>query len=408
MLSNSPLITLSQNRIGINFKIRSSYAYNFIGNFLKSYSSINNLNIHKTVFKNFQNSCIHLSNGDKIIENRVFNNQQKYSSSTNITNCEFIKCRNDQINGSAIYSSKPINILNCLFGDCFASFGSIYVESDISVQYCTFRKNGASQQSPDLAIRAENSISLLSFNIHAESESTLFGSMYREANGRMLVEDSNYSKTSAQSCVGTLEDSKGESHYKYVTFFHCSAEVFNGCQVITRKSTASVSNCNYIRNSHKSNEKITAAALLMYFNQGEMLITNSIFYLNNRDRSSTINFAYGTVGQIIDCCISGNIDVEVFSNFDVIKSNITNKACKTQNKKYINQPGFIKGRKHYKINKEKQNIQSSVKTDIELFLLSLAITFTLAYILGRIFPRYQAIFFYYIKKLAFKNNSNML
>ena len=306
LITRNPLSSLSNDFIK-NFKISK-----FSNSFYYSNSHLSFLSISKSSFKSLIGTAITL-----LDEQATFHKQIIYKEPSFINDSSFINCKNPDINGSAIYSRKDISLYNCEIVKCISSFGAILADSDIHLHFCTFSENKAQEQSSCLSLRARYSTTTtIQSSLLSDNKAVFFGAIFRESDGLISISDTNFTKNYAASCVGVFENGKGKYQMRFTTFDKNKADVHNGCLVVRQTRSTDISNCNFIRNLHKSSESIAAAAILVYINPDDSVLSSSFFINNIHDRSYTFRVYYGHPMLIMETCFTGDLKKEFFSDPD--------------------------------------------------------------------------------------------
>ncbi|EAX92004.1 hypothetical protein TVAG_398450 [Trichomonas vaginalis G3] len=381
-------------------QIRSSNFFKFTNPLLYSNSNSNIIQISKTRFKHFQDSCIHLNSANNLLKKQKFETQTIFEGEYKLTDCIFSKCNAEKINGSAIYTEFPVELKNCMISECLSSFSAIYTTTNINITFCSFMKNKGNMQAGDLTIRGQNSITLLHYNVNTQASSQLFASTYRQADGLSDLKYTNFTKNTASACVGVIEDSGGCSSYLYTIFDQNSAQIHNGCNVITKKEHTSIDFCSYIRNDHNSNEPLAAAAILAYLNSGEIILSDSIFFKNKRAGTHTLTFKYGSSVHFICCCFSSDFNNEVSIDYNFEKINNTGGLCKMHfDTLYYSKQGYIESRSFNDRKPKLIKIKFDLtRYDVFWFFISSTLSFVFTAIIVRLYKRNKIFIYSLLRK----------
>ena len=344
-LANSPLFTPSLSSNQQKFVFRNSQFFKSSSNFF--YYSQNQLktskNLAKSIFlqidqsgfNKFLKNVIKYSSVSQILHNHISNSNKDFSAKNFekgyiiIKHSTFQSCKSQTINGSAISTTVPLELVNCDFMNCEGSYGACIFSTCplLSISFSTFRNCKGIQQSGVLQMRQlhtifndkemENSVSKgvhincsLIFNV----KSTLFASVYayfKEYNketerkyNHLSFSMSNCTRSRATSCVGILEATHCFTEVSYSLIKYCGADIHNGGIVLREAKSIDVNTCNFINLTHNSNEGISASVLLVYTCPDDSKIYRSYFIDNYNAISYTVTTQKGESIIIQDCIFS--------------------------------------------------------------------------------------------------------
>ena len=376
-----------------NFKIKhfffNIFIYKSTSNFIFSQNQLITLNFYKINFKKFLKTSIIINNN--LILNENFKNVRKefLKGSIQMKDCIFSDNKNSNLNGSSIYSTVSLELLNCQFENCYSQFGgAIFIKNLINLTYVSFINCESILNSGAIDIRSNNFNSSIQFCLFNKISSKYFGSIYRYSTGEFNLNSNNFTKSIGKDCVGCIENLKGNLILKFSTFYKCGANVHNGCLVFRELFLFELYFSNFIQNYHNSNEQIAAAVLLIYKNPIDSSIKNCNFNNNIPSNSFTVCIYQCQSIIINECCFTGNRYKEFKADPNPIEfDNIFDNKCVIKNK--LKSIGYLLNRKY------KKEINPIWIFRFKGFILALFISFLFFNLLFRLFP--------FTYKFLFKN-----
>lgn len=345
------------------------------------YSNTANFQIKRSCFHNFLDSAITVQATTTVMQERA-----EYKEKTVISHTAFRRIINSAKNGGAISTTAPISMKNVLFELCNGNNGgSLYAEREVIAEYVTC-SNGNAKQSGAFDIRLTDSSSVeMYYSLFKQNSAELFGTMFKTGPGNFNVINSNFTQNRAIQCVGCCEIQQSEANIRNSVFEQNSARVHNGCCVFRQFYQSALESVLFLSNSHKSSEKIAAAAILSYASTPSLIITKSFFIENIYDESYTIANSDGQPTKVSDCCFSGPQDREIASFGVLVDSSNFLIQCDVDKNIINSDIGFLEGRVIKgrirkmqkvlaKIQKEtKPNDKEDMKSTLYLFLLGVDI-----------------------------------
>ena len=343
-IRNSPLFSpsINSNQRFLNFQNSkfSKFSHNFLyysNTQLKYTSNSLNVQINSCNFNKFLNNVIQYSSVTQILHNFNTNDGGHFSAKSFdngyiiIKHSEFQTCKSETINGRAISTTVPLELINCEFINCEGSFGGcIYSTCPIlAISFTTFRNCKGHEQSGVLQMRQEQFLyndkeveKSTSKGVHINSsiifnvKSNLFATAYicfKEYNKEhdkkfhhLSFSLTNCTRSKASSCVGIIEATNCFTEISYSFIKYCGADVHNGGFVLRQAKSININTCNFINNSHTSTTEISASVLLVYTNPEKSLIYNSYFIDNYNGGSKTITSEGGESIIIQDCIFTSS------------------------------------------------------------------------------------------------------
>ncbi|EAY06617.1 hypothetical protein TVAG_056110 [Trichomonas vaginalis G3] len=271
------------------------------------------LQISNSKFSKFIDTCIALDQTSRFLGEHFNRNGVSISQdSAFLRDCVFRNNKNQLRNGTAIHTTKPIKLLNCLFAQNQGSFGgAIFTTSEIEAHFCTFFDNSAQEQAAAISIRAAKAITNITDTIFNKNKANLFGTIYRTSDQPFDFLRNNVTKSHATACVGSMETEKGKTMIKYVIFAENKADIHNGCLVVRDPLSIEVFNTIFYKNSHQSSENVVASCILIYTVPVIGKISDCLFAKNDRSNSYTIRAYYGSPLAILKTQIDEEISKAV-------------------------------------------------------------------------------------------------
>ena len=296
---NSPYLSLQNVKNTQICKSKFSYFSNFVfhSRFQQSIS------FSSTQFKNGLSTAVKLENQVNSFK-RYWSRQEFSTSHAIFTDCNFDSIDTRQTNGSAIISCISLSLYNCYFHSIFGNFGAIYSIGNTNIEYCSFsectcKQAGALFQT-SLTLSNVSILNSAFYQVHADE---LFGAIFIETWGTATISTVNSTKTLALNCVGFGQASF--SHVK-VSYFNArqSESCYNGCFSFVSTQSVDVTKSNFIKCSHRSNNPITASAILITNTPRHSVISESSFIDNVVEGGYIICVNDEKPITIIDCCLT--------------------------------------------------------------------------------------------------------
>ena len=441
-LFSATLLSISQNFNFQKFQLtKFSSPFFFyspsIGAANQVYSNKLNFHLYSTCFKHFLSPVIRYSTATQLLHNEV-SNHNGYASARSFTkgyiiikHSSFISCKCASVNGSAIFTSVPLEIFNCEFNHCEGYFGACIFSTcpTLSIQFATFKKCTAQSQSAAFQMRQqsftrsinpelENSLSKginINSSVISEMTASLFGSFYcsfieynieiqKKFNHLNFILN-NVTRSYAKSCVGIFEASHCFTNIKFSLMKFSGADIHNGGIVLRDTRSLHISTCNFLNLSHTSREKVSASVLLIYTTPQASVLENSYFIDNNNGKSSTITANNGDSLIVRNCFFSSDESSvfqctpnEIQDNNEFLNKNQTNNLAKLRKmkKRDVFQLFFIDKEKDktdatkkyqnffigYQMKREKGNlIQKNTTIFLSVILGSMLCTLIMSYLI---------------------------
>ena len=225
-----------------------------------------------------------------------------------IRSTTFLHCI-EKDGSSAIKTSVPLYLFNCLFECCKGNIGGcIFSTSKFSAEYTTFLKCSANKECGVIRVSHEKAVTLFSSKNDEETSnikiittsfcdvsSNLFGSIFisNHRDSTFSFCGCNVTKSVAMACVGIMEVQKCAALFSYSIFNKSGAGVHNGGFVFRENKQILMKMCNLNSFHHKSFESTAAAAILIYTNPEGATIEDSSFTNIEKDKSYIITVASG-------------------------------------------------------------------------------------------------------------------
>ena len=335
-LGHSPLFNIQTAK---NFNIHKSHFSYFTNSILQSKYQ-NQISFSKTSFKNGLSTAVKLENEMQSFK-RYWSRQENTDSRGFFIDCSFDKIDTKNTNGSAIISYISLSLYNCYFNSIFGSYGgAIFSVGKLSCEFCTFLRCHSTQASSIYSISETlTNVSILNSLFDQNSVSNLFGVLYIKTWGTSLIKTVNSSNSVAMNCVGFCQTSYSHVDVEFLNI-EKSESCYNGCFAMDYAQSIFVYKSNFVKCKQKSNNIVTASAILMTHTGFRNVIQGSAFIDNVPEAGYIICSDEERDIELIDCCIT-KAD-RIYNDFMVTKSVKLKNACYwvIQDEVNIGQMGF--------------------------------------------------------------------